>query len=173
MESLAAQEWLDVYFYDESGFSLTSCLPYAWQEKGKTAALLPGKGKRINVAGFYAKTGGFMYQTQLRSFKQQDLIPFFDRFCASLNKRTIVVLDNAPTHHGKAFQAKIQEWQQQDLYLYFLPTYSPELNAIEILWRNIKYQWLDFKAFLNFDSLTLYLENILNNINTKYSIIFV
>lgn len=172
LESLAGQQWLDVYFYDESGFSLTSCLPYAWQEKGKQISLLPGKGKRINVAGFYTKTGKFIYQTQLKSFKQHDLIPFFDRFCTSIDKRTIVVLDNAPTHHGKAFEAKIKEWQEQDLYLYFLPPYSPELNAIEILWRHIKYQWLDFKAFLNFDSLTLYLQEVLNNINTKYSIIF-
>ena len=172
MEALARQDWLDVYFYDESGFSLTSCLPYAWQEKGKQIGLLPGKGKRFNVAGFYSKTGKFMYQTQVRSFKQQDLILFFDRFSLSINKKTIVVLDNAPTHHGKAFQAKIQEWQQQDLYLYFLPTYAPELNAIEILWRNIKYKWLDFKAFLNFDNLILHLDNILININTKYSIIF-
>ncbi len=172
LELLAGQQWLDVYFYDESGFSLTSCLPYAWQEKGKQISLLPGKGKRINVAGFYAKTGKFMYQTQLKSFNQQDIILFFDRFCASIDKRTIVVLDNAPIHHGKAFQAKIKEWQEQDLYLYFLPPYCPELNVIEILWRHIKYQWLDFKAFLNFDSLTFYLQQVLDNINTKYSIIF-
>ncbi len=113
-----------------------------------------------------------MYQSQLNSFNQPDLILFFDRFCTSIDKRTIIVLDNAPTHHGKAFQAKIKEWQEQDLYLYFLPPYCPELNAIEILWRHIKYQWLDFKAFLNFDSLTFYLHQVLNNINTKYSIIF-
>ncbi|WP_262891536.1 transposase [Adhaeribacter radiodurans] len=134
--------------------------------------MLPRKGKRINVAGFYTKTGKFIYQTQVNSFNHQDLILFFDHFCTSIDKRTIVVLDNAPTHRGKAFQAKRKEWQQQDLYLYFLPPYSPELNAIELLWRQIKYQWLYLKAFLNFDSLSFYLHQVLDNINTKYSIIF-
>jgi hypothetical protein len=148
-------------------------LPYAWQEKGRTTGLLPGKGKRINVAGFYSKTGPFMHHTQLSNFKQQDVIALFDRFCANINKKTIVVLDNAPTHHGKAFQAKIREWQEQDLYLFFLPAYSPELNVIEILWRNIKYQWLEFRAYLNFETLACHLEVILNNIQSKYSINFV
>lgn len=114
-----------------------------------------------------------MHHTQQSNFKQQDVIAVFDRFCANINKKTIVVLDNAPTHHGKAFQAKIREWQEQDLYLFFLPAYSPELNVIEILWRNIKYQWLDFKAYLNFETLACQLEAILNNIQIKYSINFV
>lgn len=34
---------------------------------------------------------------------------------------------------------------ERRLTLYFLPPYSPELNRIEILWRKIKYEWLDFR----------------------------
>ena len=173
LEQLARQGWLQVSYYDESGFSLTSCLPYAWQEKGRTIGLVPGKGQRINVAGFYSKTGEWMHHTQLHSFKQQDVMAFFDRYCATIKQKTVVVLDNAPTHRSKAFQAKIKEWQEQDLYLFFLPAYSPELNVIEILWRQIKYRWLAFKAYLNFDTLTSHLEDILNNIPTKYPINFV
>ncbi|MDR1180459.1 MAG: transposase, partial [Bacteroidales bacterium] len=36
---------------------------------------------------------------------------------------------------------------------FFLPPYSPELNKIEILWRFIKYKWLPFEPFLNFQNL--------------------
>ncbi|MBC8139771.1 MAG: transposase, partial [Fibrella sp.] len=28
------------------------------------------------------------------------------------------------------------------LYILFLPVYSPELNIAEILWRELKYEWL-------------------------------
>lgn len=35
---------------------------------------------------------------------------------------------------------KIEEWKEKDLLINFLPSYSTELNLVEIL----KMQWLDF-----------------------------
>ena len=53
-----------------------------------------------------------------------------------------------------------------------LPPYSPELNLIEILWRRIKYQWLDFDAYKSFENLKEKLNFVLNNFGTKYDIKF-
>lgn len=172
LEDLQAQEWIDVFFFDESGFSLTSCLPYAWQQKGQTIGLYPGKGSRQNVAGFYSCSGEFIYHVQPKGFCQKQLVDIFDDFCATIKKKTIVVLDNAPTHHGKAFEARIQHWQEQDLYLFYLPAYSPELNKIEIIWRKIKYDWLDFDAYLSFKNLNEKLIDVLNKINLNYTVNF-
>jgi transposase len=44
--------------------------------------------------------------------------------CKRVTQPTVVVLDNAPAHRGKDFQAKVREWQ--DLHLLFPPAYSPE-----------------------------------------------
>ncbi|MBC8135848.1 MAG: transposase [Fibrella sp.] len=33
-------------------------------------------------------------------------------------------------------------WEAKGLYILFLPVYSPELNIAEILWRELKYEWL-------------------------------
>jgi DDE superfamily endonuclease len=41
-----------------------------------------------------------------------------------------------------------------------LPAYSPQLNLIEILWRFIKYQWLEFSAYKDWNSLVEAVENI-------------
>lgn len=30
--------------------------------------------------------------------------------------------------------------------LYFIPTYSPELNRIEMVWKQMKYHWREFKV---------------------------
>jgi len=68
---------------------------------------------------------------------------------------------------------KVKHWQEQDLYIFFLPAYSPELNNIEMLWKKIKYQWLHFDAFLSWQNLQQHLEHILDNINLKYIINFV
>lgn len=96
-----------------------------------------------------------------------------DRFSETIVKQTVVVVDNAPVHHSKAFQAKIQEWQKLDLYVYFLPPYSPEFNKIETLWRFIKYKWLPLDTYANIENLKERLADILDNIGqSKYSINF-
>lgn len=75
------------------------------------------------------------------------IIGALDDFCTTLEKPTVVVLDQAPWYMAARLQAGIPLWQQQHLYLFFLPRYSPHLNAIEILWRHIKYRWLTPKDF--------------------------
>ena len=66
---------------------------------------------------------------------------------------------------------KMEEWKENDLLVYFLPPYSPELNLIEILWRRIKYQWLPFED-LCFQNPKERLSYVLNNFGSKYDIIF-
>ncbi len=67
---------------------------------------------------------------------------------------------------------KVKEWKLQDLYIYFLPSYSPELNIIEILWRRIKYNLMPLDSYLNFEKLTENLNYVLINFGEKYDINF-
>ena len=68
------------------------------------------------------------------------LIACFDNFIKKINgKKTVVILDNAPTHKSIKFKNKIEGWKNKGLIIYFIPPYSPNLNKIEILWRFIKY----------------------------------
>ncbi|WP_052303070.1 transposase [Dysgonomonas gadei] len=78
----------------------------------------------------------------------------------------------SPIHRSKLFKNKIKEWVKDDLYICFLPPYSPELNKIEILWRFIKYRWLPFETFVNFKNLKERLKFVLENIGTKCSVNF-
>ena len=84
----------------------------------------------------------------------------------------ILVIDNAPTHTSKAFEAKIDEWKEKGLEIFNLPTYSPELNLIEILWRFMKYEWIEFDAYKSLENLVDYLENVIRNFGEKYIINF-
>jgi|SRR5674476_971348 len=95
-----------------------------------------------------------------------------DEFVKTITKRTIVVIDNAPIHKSRKFMAKILEWRELDLIIYFLPPYSPELNLIEILWRFTKYQWLPFETYRNFKNLKENLSLVLSQIGSKYDINF-
>ena len=106
------------------------------------------------------------------TFNSDRLISFMDNFVARTVKKTVVILDNCPIHKSKKFMDKMEQWKENDVWVYFLPPYSPELNLIEILWRRIKYQWLPFEAYICFQNLKERLFYILNNIGNKYDIIF-
>jgi transposase len=75
-------------------------------------------------------------------------------------------------HSSKKFKAKIEEWAKEDLWIYFIPPYSPELNEIEILWRFVKYQWLAFEAYSSFENLKKHLKDIFDSFGSKCIINF-
>jgi transposase len=56
--------------------------------------------------------------------------------------------------------------------LHYLPTYSPELNLIEMLWKKVKYEWLPLNATPSFKTLQKELQTVLEDIGNKYTITF-
>ena len=164
--------YIDLYFADESHFGLTPNVPYAWQHKENSILLPSKKSTRLTVFGLLKTDCSLKHYTTIGSMNSSKLIECLDKFCQTMTKKTVVVLDNAPIHKSRLFKLKIQEWEKQDLLIFFLPPYSPELNKIEILWRFIKYKWLPFDAFLNFNNLKDRLNEVLNQIGSKYVIKF-
>lgn len=161
-----------LYYFDEAGFNLTPEVPYAWQEVGKTIEIPSQRSKRLNVLGFCNKELDF-HATTIQGWVTSDtVIECFDQFCDKIDKKTIVILDNASMHTSKKFKAKVDGWAKRGLTVKYLPTYSPELNLIEIVWRFIKYLWLPLSAYSSFKNLKLELQNVLDGIGSKYRITF-
>lgn len=171
---------MDSYYFDETGFSLTPCVPYAWQPKGKTTLEIPSAhSQRINVLGFMNRDSQGFFKTVTGSVTSDVVIDCFDEFarqhvvrCGSKIKPCIVILDNASMHRSKAFKAQQASWEAQGVFLHYLPPYSPELNLIEILWRKIKYSWLSLGAYKSMSTLKHELSIVLDGIGEKYRIIF-
>jgi transposase len=170
-EQEAAGE-VDVYYFDESGFSLTPEVPYAWQERGETIGIPSGRSKRLNVLGFCNKQQDFHATTVQGYVDSEIVIAFFDQFCKRITKKTVVIVDNASMHTSSMFKAKLDVWKESGLIVKYLPTYSPELNIIEIVWRFIKYSWLPLSAYLSFKNLRKELQEVLDGIGSKYQISF-
>jgi transposase len=163
---------LDIYYFDESGFSISSNLPYLWSPINHTAIVKTLTCKRINVLGFLSKRGilkSFIAEGRVNSEK---VIEVFDEFVETLDKPTIVVLDNASFHKSKQFKSNIARWENRGLSLLYLPPYSPQLNIIETLWRFMKYIWIDYSAYLNGHNLLLYIQKIFDGYGRSYRINF-
>ncbi|MBE9264596.1 transposase, partial [Microcystis sp. LEGE 00066] len=67
---------------------------------------------------------------------------------------------------------KLEEWEKKNLKIFWLPTYSPHLNLIEILWRFLKYEWIEFSAYKDRKSLLAYFKKVLDNFGGEYVINF-
>ncbi len=164
-----------MFYFDQSGFTLTPVVPYAWQPRGRTLAIPSAPSPRLNVVGLISPTNQSHFQTVTGTVTSATAIAVLDAFAAQTaqaKKLRLVVLDNAPIHTSRAFQARVMDWFRQGVALHWLPPYSPELNPIEILWRNIKYHWLPFSAYLSFDHLKAELQKVLDQFGSKYTITF-
>ena len=164
--------YIKVYFGDESGFCLNPTIPYGWQDKNKHRLIVPKKSKRRNVFGILSRRNEYHGFSTVGSMNAEVLISFLDEFVQLIKEKTVIVLDNAPFHHANVFKNKIKEWQEQDLYIWFLPPYSPHLNLIETLWRKIKYEWLKPADYANWNALNKALDNIFKNIGQELKINF-
>lgn len=165
---------LDLYFYDEAGFSLLPSVPYAWQAKGETALLSSGRSKSLNVLGLLKRSGDFSSYVVEGSVDSNTVVAMLADFVAGLEttRKAVIVLDNAPTHSSEVFEAKRQQWQERNVEVCYLCSYSPELNLIERLWQEIKYRWLPFEAFLSFQNLRDNLMKVLAKVGSDLTISF-
>jgi len=164
--------YIDLYFGDESHFGLIPNVPYAWQSKNNPILLPSSRGKYINVVGLMTRKNKLFYEITETTFNADKIICFLDKFVETITKRTVLILDNSPIHKSKKFMQKIIEWNEKDLLIFFLPPYSPELNLIEILWKRIKYQWLPFDTYQNFQSLKQNLIIVLNSFGKNTTLNF-
>ena len=80
------------------------------------------------------------------SLRSEHLIAFLTALPAT-PVPTIVVLDNGAIHRSKETRAAIPILWARGVYLYFLPPYSPALNAIEPVFRVIKHDELPERRY--------------------------
>lgn len=163
---------IDLCYFDESGFTLEPCVPYAWQLVGKTIEIPSSKSKRLNVLGFVnrdCKFSSFVFEGAINS---SVVVACIDTFSLQIENPTTLVIDNASTHTSNEFNDNLEAWKERGLTIYRIPPYSPELNIIEIVWRKIKYEWLPFSAYESYSSLKQELFQVLSNIGTTYKIKF-
>ena len=77
----------------------------------------------------------------------------------------VIVLDHARYQHGKLVKALAEELE---ITLQFLPSYSPNLNLIERLWKFTKKKCLYNVSYETFDEFVAGITDCLNRIETDY-----
>jgi hypothetical protein len=167
------QNFIDLFFGDEAGFSLNLNVPYGWQFPNEEIRVLPQRGKQINVLGFMKSSGDELHTfSREGSVKTGFVIEAINTWRKGLTKPTVLILDNARIHHSIVFKDCLAEWENSGLYIFFLPAYSPHLNRIERLWQKIKQRWLSPGDYMDLNALKLALERIWNEFGEKLQVNF-
>lgn len=112
-----------------------------------------------------------VYQNE-KSIDGQFFIKAVEDYITKVDRPTVLVLDNSPIHRCKAVYHLMEKWQNQNLFIFFLPKYAPHLNPIEILWRRMKYKWLNKKHYHSFRTLKTQIKNIVTHFGDEYTINF-
>jgi transposase len=172
LKELEESGYLDLFYGDQSSFSMNPNVPYGWQEKGNYNKIVPSKETPINVFGLLSKQGMIEAYECKGSMTSLAMIAFLDDFLKTRTQRTAVVLDNAPIHKSHEFMEAMKRWEKEDLHIFFLPTYSPHLNIIETLWRKMKQEWLKPQDYQNCDTLIQAVKNIICQYGEQFNIQF-
>ena len=132
-------------FIDETGADRRGCIrrhAYSLRGRPATARKFTFRGDRVyaicaisndGLLDVYTTTGSVNADTFLH-FVQHALVPYLQPF-DGINKRSVVIMDNASIHHQSAIVDAIQN---TGALLYFLPPYSPDFNAIELTFSKVK-----------------------------------
>lgn len=170
---LEAEATIELFFGDGSGFWQTPVVARAWQFPQEEIRITPERGKRLAVFGFLNRANEARMWRSEKSVNAQFVVDCIEEWMPEkLVKPRVLVLDNARIHRSRLVRSKLAEWEEKNLYVFFLPTYSPHLNLIETLWRKMKYEWLKPEDYASFEKLTEAVKKILNEIGSQYKIKF-
>lgn len=173
LKRLDEQELLDLYYLDETGFCLIPCVPYGWQNIGEYLSIPSRRSRRLNVLGIMNRHNDLKTYVSYQSINSDVVIACIDAFLPVVDKPTVIVVDQSSIHISDAIFDKLEEWLERNITIFVLPSYSPQLNLIEILWRFIKYEWIEIDAYKSWDTFVASVEKILKKFGESYVINFV
>ena len=131
-------------------------MTYTWvrrRERKRTPYENP-EGRRVNAlaALIWNERPALYWAAKPGSLEARHLVAFLSELPAA-PVPTIVVLDNGSIHRSKETRAAIPALRARGVHLYFLPAYSPELNAIESAFRAIKHHHLPERRYASLPAL--------------------
>jgi transposase len=124
---------------DEASCPPWGTLPYTWARRGQQPQVkTAGKRKGDKVFGLIEYfTGRLFYQGQEGRLNSTAYIAFLTRVLEHTTHPIILIQDGARDHTSAATKAFFTQ-QTARLQVFQLPTYSPDYNPIEKLWKKIK-----------------------------------
>ena len=126
-------EKAEIHWGDETGLCNDSQHGRSYAPRGKTPAIrMPAKKERINLISSITNQGKVRFMLYRNTMNSRTLIKFLKRLIKDVGHKVYLILDNLRVHHSKVVRDWLEKHEEQ-IELFFLPSYSPELNPDEYL----------------------------------------
>lgn len=135
-----ARRWQAIiYFQDEAGVSLIPALGRTWAPRGETPTILvTGTKGGLSVTSAVSPAGRLLFRIEKEKVNGERHVEFLNQICQHHpNRKIIVIEDRAPIHRAVCVRDFVQKHKRR-FALYYLPSYSPELNPDEKTWAHLK-----------------------------------
>jgi transposase len=161
IKARAQSEHAEIHWGDETGCKNQCNHGRSYAPKGKTPVKESmSKSFKINMISTVTNQGKVQFMIYSDNMNADRLIEFLKQLIKNSERKIFLILDNLKVHHCYI----VKEWLEQEeikqrLEVFFLPSYSPELNPDEYLNCDLKRGLSDKSAPKNVKELQKNVEN--------------
>jgi transposase len=151
---LARRKNAYLLFGDEASFPQWGTLTYTWAKKGQQPTIeTSGKRRGYKVFGLIDYfTGRFFFKCQEERLTSQTYAAYLTEVLSKTRKHIMLIQDGARYHTSAAMRAFFEQHKDR-LTVFELPSYSPDYNPIEKLWKKVKEKGTHLQYFPTFEAL--------------------
>jgi len=135
----ARAEGGEIHWGDETALTNTDVRGRGYAPAGKTPVSYAPAGKRekLSMIATVTNQGKARWMIIDEAFNADKLIEFLGALIKDTDKKVFLILDNLRVHHSKPVKAWLAE-RTDKIEVFYLPSYSPELNPEERLNADLK-----------------------------------
>jgi transposase len=139
IEQRARAEGGEIHWGDETALVNTDVRGRSYAPAGKTpvAMAVGGTRHKLSMIATVTNQGKTRWMIIDEAFDAEKLIEFVQALIKDAGKKVFLILDNLRVHHSKLVKAWVGE-RKDEIELFYLPSYSPELNPEERLNADLK-----------------------------------
>ena len=140
IETRAKAEGAEIHWGDETALANTDVRGRCYAPAGKTPVVyvVGGTRQKLSMIATVTNQGKTRWMIIDEAFNADKLIEFLEALIKDAGKKVFLILDNLRVHHSKPVKAWVAE-RQDKIELFYLPSYSPELNPEERLNADLKH----------------------------------
>ena len=134
----AKEEGAEIHWGDETGLSTNDVRGRGYAPKGRTPGVRVTQ-RRENLGSISTVTnqGKVRWKLFEGAMNADILVDFFKRLIREAGRKVFLILDNLRVHHARKVKAWLAE-HEAEIEVFYLPSYSPELNPDECLNADLK-----------------------------------
>jgi transposase len=134
----AKKEKAEIYWGDEMGLRSDHATGRSYGRRGQTP-VIPGTGARFgcNMISAITNRGRLNFMVFKEHFEAELFKTFLGRLIKQSRKKVFIIVDRHPVHRS----VNVRQWLEENakhIRMFFLPSYSPELNPDELLNQDVK-----------------------------------